>query len=241
RWVEDCQVRLWLAEGNLDAAVRWADQSGLRADDEVSFLRELERIILARVLVARGQDQPRERYLSDALDLLARLLEAAETAGWMGKAIEILVLQALAFQGEGDIDRALLALERALTLAEPQGYIRTFVDEGRPMAALLREAVARGMAQGYADRLFDAFGDGESESPARSPEDSQAFTLLDPLTDRELEVLRLLPTSLSGPEMATELVVSVNTLKTHIKRIYSKLNVHSRYEAIDRARELGLL
>jgi LuxR family maltose regulon positive regulatory protein len=191
--------------------------------------------------VARVRDQPEERHLSNALDLLARLLEAAETTGWMGKAIEILALQALAFQCQGDSDRALVALERALKLAEPQGYVRTFVDEGRPMAALLREAVARGMAQGYADRLLDAFGDGESESPARSPADSQAFILLDPLTDRELEVLRLLPTSLSGPEMATELVVSVNTLKTHIKRIYSKLNVHSRYEAIDRARELGLL
>jgi LuxR family maltose regulon positive regulatory protein len=241
RWVEDCQVRLWLAEGNLDAAVRWADQSGLRPDDEASFVRELERIILARVLVARGRDQTGERYLANALDLLARLLEAAEAAGWMGKAIEILALQALAFQGQGDSDRALVALGRALWLAEPHGYVRTFVDEGPPMARLLREAVAHGVAPGYAGQLLDGFEAGESEpaedllAPAPTP------ALVDPLTDRELEVLRLLRTDLSGPEIAEELVVSSNTIKTHIKHIYSKLNVHSRYEAVVRARELDLL
>jgi LuxR family maltose regulon positive regulatory protein len=241
RWVEDCQIRLWLAQENLEAAARWADQSGLRADDEASFLRELERIILARVLVARGRDQPGERYLADALDLLARLLEAAKTAGWMGKVIEILVLQALAFQGQGDTYRALVALERALALAEPQGYVRTFVDEGTPMARLLRAAVAHGVAPGYAGELLDAFEAWEHRpaedllTPAPTP------ALVDPLTERELEVLRLLRTDLSGPEMAAELVVSINTVKTHIKRIYSKLNVHSRYEAVARARELELL
>jgi LuxR family maltose regulon positive regulatory protein len=241
RWVEDCQVRLWLAYGNLDAAVRWADESGLRADDEVSFRREMERLILARVLVARGRDQPGERYLSDALGLLARLLEAAEAAGWMGKAIEILVLQALAFQGQGHADHALMALERALTLAEPQGYVRTFVDEGTPIALLLQEAVARGAAPGYAERLLDAFEAWEPRTEEDSRTHPPTFALVDPLTERELEVLRLLPTDLSGPEIAAELVVSINTVKTHIKRIYSKLNVHSRHEAVQRATELDLL
>jgi LuxR family maltose regulon positive regulatory protein len=241
RWVEDCQVRLWLAQGNLDAAVRWAHRSGLKANDEVSFLRELERVILARVLVARGRDQPRERYLVDALHLLARLLEAAETAGWMGKAIEILVLQALAFQAQGDTGHALVALERTLALAEPQGYVRTFVDEGAPMAELLREAVAHGVAPAYAGGLLDAFGVGESGSAGDSLAASPIPTLLDPLTGRELEVLRLLTTGLSGPEISAEIGVSLNTVKTHVKHIYSKLGAHSRYEAVERAKELDLL
>jgi LuxR family maltose regulon positive regulatory protein len=241
RWVEDSQVRLWLAQGNLDAAVRWADRSGLRADDEVSFLRELERIILARVLVAQGLDESGERHLSDALDLLARLLDAAETAGWMGKVIEIRVLQSLALQGQGDTAGALVALERALALAEPQGYVRLFVDEGAPMALLLQKALAHDIAPGYVRRLLDAFEVWESGTAQGSPAYHATTTLVDPLTDRELEVLHLLRTDLSGPEIAAELMVSMNTIKTHIKHIYGKLNVHSRYEAVQRARELDLL
>ncbi len=230
RWVEDCQVRLWLAHGNLDAVAHWAQESELRADDELNFLRELEHIILARALVALGRERPGSSHIDDAQNLLARLRPAAETAGWMGKAIEILVLQALALQAQGEEEEALAALERALSLAEPEGYVRTFVDEGEPMAKLLRQAEAHGVAPDYVSQLLAAF---EIETEDEG--------LVEPLSDRELEVLRLLSTDLSAPEIAAELVVSVNTVRTHIKHIYSKLDAHSRYQAVERAKELDLL
>jgi LuxR family maltose regulon positive regulatory protein len=125
-------------------------------DDEISYKRELEHTSLARVLVALGRAQPGGSHTDDALNLLARLLEAAETAGWMGKAIEILVLQALALQVRGAEEEALTALNRALSIAEPEGYVRTFVDEGAPMVALLRRAVPRGIAPNYVSKLLTA-------------------------------------------------------------------------------------
>jgi LuxR family maltose regulon positive regulatory protein len=238
RWVEDGQVRLWLAQGNIDAAARWAQESGLRADDELTFMRELEHIILARVLVALGREQPRDAQINDALDLLARLLNQAEMAGWMGKAIEILVLQALALQVKGDEEEALAALERALTLAEPEGYVRVFVDEGGPMQALLRVAASRGIAplEAYVSKLLAAFEPGAA--PGQLPPVSP---LIEPLSQRELEVLRLLATELSGPEIARELTVTLSTVRYHTHNIYGKLSVHHRRAAIRRAKELGLL
>jgi LuxR family maltose regulon positive regulatory protein len=239
---DDCRVQLWLAQGMYQEAAQWAAESGLRVDDELSYVRELEHISLARVLVALGREQPAGSHIDDALDLLARLLDAAETAGWMGKAIEILVLQALAFQVEGEEEKALAVMEKALSLAETQGYVRTFVDEGAPMAALLHKAAARGIAPSYANRLLTALGTERQEiAPTPLPPSPPSPLLLDPLSDRELEVLRLLNTDLTAPEIAAELVVSVNTVKTHIKHIYSKMDAHSRYEAVARAKELGLL
>jgi LuxR family maltose regulon positive regulatory protein len=211
-------------------------------DDEFSYIRELEHISLARVLVALGREQPAGSYTDNALKLLARLLDAAETGGWMGKAVEILVLQALAFQVKGEEEKALAALEKALSLAEPEGYVRTFVDEGAPMTALLHKAAARGIAPNYANKLLAAHGAGEHEiAPPPLLPSAPSPLPLEPLSDRELEVLRWLNTDLSAPEIAAELVVSVNTVRTHIKHIYSKLDAHSRYEAVERAKELGLL
>jgi LuxR family maltose regulon positive regulatory protein len=245
--VEDCQVRLWLAQGDLNAAAHWARASGLTADDEPDFKRELEHIILARVLVALGRAQPAGSHLDDALKLLARLLRTAESAGWTGKAIESLVLQALAFEAKGEDAESLAALERALSLAEPQGYVRIFVDEGIPMAAMLDKAAARGITPDYVSQLLTGFeietkGDGRTtDLPRSSPALSQAEGLVEHLSDRELEVLRWLSTDLSAPEIAAELVVSVNTVRTHIKHIYRKLDVHGRYQAVERARGLDLL
>jgi LuxR family maltose regulon positive regulatory protein len=253
---DDCQVRLWLAQGMYQAAARWVEESGLKVDDELSYVRELEHISLARALVALGRAQPGGSHIDDAQNLLARLQEAAETAGWMGKAVEILVLQALALNVQGEKEEALAALERALSLAEPEGYVRTFVDEGAPMAALLSQAASRSIAPDYVGKLLAAFeietkDRGRNLGPARSagtmePSPSTlvlrpSSRLVEPLSNRELEVLRLLDTDLTAPEIAGELVVSVNTVKTHIKRIYSKLDAHSRYEAVERAKELGFL
>jgi LuxR family maltose regulon positive regulatory protein len=152
----------------------------------------------------------------------------------MGSVLEILVLQALAYQMGGAIPEALEPLSRALSLAEPEGYVRIFVDEGPPMAHLLEVAIKHGNAPYYARQLLSAF-----DSASDSPPITQA--LIEPLSKRELQVLRLLGTDLDGPDMARELVVSLNTLRTHIKNIYSKLGVSSRRAAILRAGELDLL
>jgi LuxR family maltose regulon positive regulatory protein len=158
-----------------------------------------------------------------------------ERAGAAGHALEILVLQALALQARGNEEQALTALARALDLGRAQGYVRTFVDEGRPMGHLLGQAVRRGIAVEYAATLLAALeGEGrEAVSPPASP--------LMSLSPRELEVLRLLTTPLSHAEMADMLVVSLNTVRSHVKSIYAKLDVHGRMEAVARATELGLL
>jgi LuxR family maltose regulon positive regulatory protein len=219
-------------------------------DGELSFLHDLEHINLARVLVAQGTRRPSGAYLDEALCLLARLLKAAESAGWTNEAIKILILQALALKARGDTEGATAALARALTLAEPGGYVRVFVDEGGPMCELLRQAATQGIAPNYTGRLLAATRAEEQRSMgARDPEGrlsplhprTSALLLIQPLSERELEVLRLLATSLSAPEIAEELVISVNTVRSHIKSIYSKLNVHRRMEAVQRARELGLI
>ena len=152
----------------------------------------------------------------------------------MGSVIEILVLQALAHQAQGDSPPALVSMERALTLAEPEGYVRMFVDEGSPMAALLREAAKHSTAPNYVSQLRAAFGKAKGSSPVTQ-------SLIDPLSKRELAVLRLLGTELNGPEISRELVVSLNTVRTHTKSIYSKLGVNSRRAAVRRAEELDLL
>jgi LuxR family maltose regulon positive regulatory protein len=171
---------------------------------------------------------------------LGRLLKAAEDGGRMGRAIEILVLQALASRMRGDIPAALPSLERALTLAEPEGYIRIFLDEGSCMAELLREAAAGRIMAGYSGKLLTAFAGGQHREVVESPSPTPQ-SLIEPLSQRELEVLRLFNTELSGPEIARELVVALSTVRTHTKSIYSKLNVNDRRAAVKRAIELGLI
>ena len=179
----------------------------------------------------------------------------------MGWAIAILIFQALAFsqtpvrgQAQGDIEQALASLQRALSLAEPEGYVRTFVDEGEPMARLLRQAVDQGIAANYAGELLAVLED-ETKHPrpiTKAPDSSptpptgarqtlRPSPLIEPLSERELEVLRLLTTYLSSTEIAAELTIAPSTARSHIKHIYAKLDVHSRMDAVQRARELGLL
>ena len=175
----------------------------------------------------------------EALRLLARLLEVAETAGANGYVIEILVLQALAQHAQRKTDPSLNALERALSLAEPQGYVRIFVDEGASMAPLLRQTIAGGIAVDYAGRLLATL---ESEMREKRRATTPApSSMVEPLSERELEVLRLLTTHLSSTEIAQELLISANTVRSHIKSIYGKLSVHSRKDAVQRARELEVL
>ena len=221
------KVRIFVRQGRLGEAVAWAREQGLTAEDEPSYVREFEHITLARLLLARDS-------APESLGFLDRLLQAAQDGGRTGSVIEILVLQALAHQQHGRSPAALVPLERALSLAEPEGYVRMFVDEGPPMAALLHAAAKRGIAPGYVRQLLARF---------RAPEDRASVeqALLEPLSERELDVPRLLATDLDGPEIASELTVSLSTMRTHTRSIFNKLGVGSRRAAVRRAEELDLL
>jgi LuxR family transcriptional regulator, maltose regulon positive regulatory protein len=233
RPVPALQARLRVAQGEWAEALGWVREQGLSVHDDLSYLREFEHVTLARVLLARHAAERAERPVHEATRLLERLLRAAEEGARKGSVIEILVLQALARQARGDIPAALASLLRAVTLAEPEGYVRVFVDEGPPMASLLRAAAKQGIALSYVRRLLAAVSKTEDSTPV-----SQG--LIEPLSERELDVLRLLGTDLGGPEIARELVVSLNTVRTHTKNIYTKLGVNNRRAAVRRAAELDL-
>ncbi|HEY5199469.1 MAG TPA: LuxR C-terminal-related transcriptional regulator [Acidothermaceae bacterium] len=225
------RARLWVTQGSLEQALAWAREQGLSATDDLSYMREFEHVTLARVLLAQHTKTRDVAALQSAIGLLQRLLEAAEEGGRTGTVIEILVLQAL---GAGAVSDGLVPLERALTLAESQGYVRIFVDEGPPMALLLRAAAKDGIARSYVRRLLAALAKTETDRPIDQG-------LIEPLSERELDVLRLLATDLNGPEIARSLVVSLNTVRTHTKNIYTKLDVNDRRAAVRRAGELDLL
>ena len=233
RPVPALRARIWIAQGSFGEALGWAREQGLSVDDDLSYLREFEHITLARVLVARYQDERAERSVHEAIRLLDRLLRAAEEGGRAGSVIEILVLRALAYQRHGDIPAALASLERAVTLAEPEGYVRVFADEGPPMASLLRVAARQQTAGNYVRQLLAAVTETEQDGPVKQ-------ALIEPLSERELDVLRLLGTELDGPAIARELMVSLNTVRTHTKHIYAKLAVTNRRAAVRRAAELDL-
>jgi LuxR family maltose regulon positive regulatory protein len=230
-----CQARLWVMQGDLEMAARWIRTRGVSADDEVTYKHEPEHLTLARLLIAQGRRDGDDRQLHDAGRLLGRLLQAAQSAGRIGSAIEILALRALALHAQGDTAKALIPLERALSLAKPEGYVRVFADEGPPMAELLHHAASRGLMPDYMRTLLAAFGSISTLSPSEAP------VLAEPLSDREVEVLQLLATRLSSQEIASELSISVHTARTHIRNIYGKLDVHSRAEAAERARALKLI
>lgn len=238
------KIRMWVAQGRLDEARGWARERGLStAVDDLSYLREFEHITLARIFLAQCKSDHSDSSIRDAIGLLERLLKAAQEGGRIGSVIEILILQALAQQTQGDIPAALIPLQHALTLAEPEGYIRMFLDEGTPMTQLLREAVSHGIMPNYTSKLLAAFEVHKQGSASASP--IAAFpapqTLIEPLSQRELEVLRLFKTELSGPEIANQLVVALSTIRTHTESIYRKLDVNNRRAAVKRAAELGLI
>jgi LuxR family maltose regulon positive regulatory protein len=234
RPVAALKARVWVAQGRLGDALDWARERGLSAADDLSYGREFEHLTLVRVLLARYQRERADPSLREATGLLGRLLRAADEGGRTGSVIEILALQALAHRLRGDLPAALPPLERALALAEPEGYVRLFVDEGPPMASLLEQATRRGIAPTYARRLLTAFGKTASGGPAGQG-------LIEPLSARELDVLRLLGSDLDGPDIARQLTVSPNTMRTHTRRIYAKLGVNTRRAAVRRAEELDLL
>lgn len=238
------RTRLWLALGRVEEAARWMRDQGLSKDVEPFYSNELEHLTAARVMIAQGNSD-------DALHLLDKLLAAAEAQGRARSAIEMLTLRASAFHARGRADRARHSLERALSLAAPERFVRTFADEGTPIADLLeaiysdarhrRRSVIH-IPEDYLLTLLSALGrrpagDMANRSYPRTPD----YPLPEPLTPREMAVLRLMSAGMSNSQIADELVVAVGTVKTHAVGIYGKLNARSRTQAVARARELGLI
>ncbi|MBI1281517.1 MAG: helix-turn-helix transcriptional regulator [Anaerolineaceae bacterium] len=223
------KARIWISEGRLTEVESWAQQQGLSVDDELSYVHEFEHITLARLLLAQQKNGVAVKLLND-------LLNAAEVEGRIGSVIEILILLALAHAAQGDIDIALVPLERAFALAAPEGYIRIFIDEGQPMVRLLSRGVERGIMPGYARKLLNAL---DTQSPYSTVSESEP--LVEPLSERELEILGLVAQGLSNREISERLFIALDTVKGHNRNLYQKLQVARRTEAIARARELGLI
>jgi len=231
------KARLRLALDDLAAAAFEQNRATGVSGRVPPSVRETERIGLVRLLMARSEHD-------EALALLYQLREAAEAAGKTGKAIEVLALEAVALRAKGEKEQAVSTLAQALTLAEPEGYVRTFVDEGPPMAALLSEVLEAqqrrlltpNVPAYYLRKLLAVLEHDDSSATTLA-----GVELREPLSERELEVLALLATGKSNRQIASELFVALSTVKTHIKNIYGKLDVRSRTQAVSRARELGLL
>jgi LuxR family maltose regulon positive regulatory protein len=226
------RVRHWLDQGDGGAVERWA-KAYRRDKPSAQIWRPYGELALVRVLVARQE-------WKEALDLLTQIRRSALEAGGGGWVLEALVLEALAHQTMGQTDRALAAASEALSLAEPEGYVRTFVDEGEPMATLLGRVWRQGVSPNYVGTLLAVFRAGLPATSA-GPQATPTHLPYEALTERELEVLHLIDAGLSNREIANRLYISVNTVRTHTKHLYSKLDVHSRTQAITRARDLNLL
>jgi LuxR family maltose regulon positive regulatory protein len=237
------RAAVWLKQGRLREALAWANARGLGIDNELTFAREFEHITFARILIAQSETARSSDSFDAAMKLLERLLQAAAEQARLRSIIEILVLRALAYYARNEMSVALAALQNALALAEPEGYVRIFVDEGAAMAELLRKLRAREVtlqAKKYIHTLREAF-ENPQQVTKQTPGIVSPSAMLEPLSERERDVLAFLKTELSGPEIARALSVSLNTVRTHTKNIYSKLEVNNRRAAVRRAQELDLL
>ncbi len=249
-YLEILAARLAIWQGDLVAAEHWAsqwmsggawDESGagdLEGMIQSRLFREIGRTTLARYYLALGEP-------AQAIAVLNPPLEDPRARSAWGNRVELLALRALAHQALDDPAQAQLDLERALELAEPEGFVRTFIEEGEPMKLLLGEAAQRGRAKEYARHLLGILEAGTPPHPTdRGPSPERGAgrpPLVEPLTEREEEVLRLLRTSLTIPEIAGEMGIAPSTVRTFVKNVYGKLGVHRRLDALERARELGLL
>src|SRR6266498_642198 len=226
------RARLLLAQGEMKQAAHWVEERGLAEEDAPRYARELEELVLARYLL-------RQHMADRALALLERLGAAAKAQARMGSLIEIHLLQALGFQAVGKADQAMNVVAQALLQAESEGYIRTFVDEGRSLAALLHRALSRGVTADYTTRILAAFPSVDQGIQPSSAPVAASFT--EPLSARELEVLRLLSSGASNQEIAAELSIALTTARKHVSNIIGKLGVTNRTQAVSRGRDFGLL
>jgi LuxR family maltose regulon positive regulatory protein len=228
------RTRIWIRQGRLADTLSWVHDQDLSIDD-LTFMHEYEHITFVRFLIAQYLKNGDDRPIQEAIGLLDRLLQAAEKGKRMGSVVEILILQALSYNAQEDIHQALVPLERALVLAEPEGYLRIFLDEGPPIVQLLEEILntKTNVPVAYVKKLLSA------SKVDQLIKEKSVTTIL--LSERELEVLRLIDAGFSNKKIMEELFISNSTVKTHIRNIYSKLDVHSRTEALLKARELNLL
>ena len=254
------KARVWVAQGRLSEALEWARAQGLTVEDELSYLHEFEHITLARLLLACHRMDNADGSIRGVPGLLERLQRAAEERGGMGSLIEILVLQALVYHAQGDLPAALLPLQKALALAEPEGYVRIFLDEGEPMRALISdfrfwiEKQARidgAKLLGYSDKLLAAFAEPVS-SPGKSEDESGSSlaipeehrdgeTLSEPLSQREFKILQLIAQGRSNREIGERLFLALDTIKGHNRKLFDKLQVQSRTEAVARSARTGFV
>jgi LuxR family maltose regulon positive regulatory protein len=234
------QAKFWLLQDDLEAVSNWADKCEILVYEDqhthegIDHLSMIDHIVYARVLIAQD-------LMEEAIQLLRHLYKTAERSGRISRSIEIRMLQALAYQSTGQTEQAMESFENVLNLAEPKGFIRIFVDEGPPMASLLYEALSREIKPEYVQRLLSAFSVTEPEEAASTKHKVDQSKLIEPLSEREIEVLQLVAKGLTNQVIATRLVLSVHTVKTHTRNIYSKLGVNNRTQAVDRARTLGIL
>jgi LuxR family maltose regulon positive regulatory protein len=248
RPIEAMKARFQISTGDLDSATSWARERGLGADDDPDYLHEYELLTLARLLLAQSRAGQRPDRLGDTASLTAvhalleRLHDASSDTGRHGSLLEIRMLQALAHHASGYRDTALGVLGQALSdTPEPESHARMYLDEGAPMLDLLHHAAATtsgeehsAMVRSWARRLLD-HARAQADRPGAQP------PLADPLSQREIDVLRLLDSELTGPQIAAALYVSLNTLRTHTKRIFTKLDVKTRAAAVRSAHEHGLI
>lgn len=226
------RARLLLVQGDVKEVARWIKERGLREEDEPSYAREPEYLLLARFLLARNM-------AGRAIRLLERLGTTAWAQSRVGSIIELQIIEALGLQAAGKADQAVKLLAQTLLQAEPEGYTRIFLDEGRPMAALLHRALSRGVTPDYTSRLlasFPSIDQGHTPSPAHAP-----FSFDEPLSERELEVLRLLATGASNQDIADKLSIALTTARKHVSNVSRKLGASNRTQAVSRGRDLGLL
>ena len=234
------KARVWITHGNLSQATDWARERGVSTTDDAGYLSEFDHLTLVRLLIAQHRAHPDPGAIDQVVRLLGRLHEASETSGRAGSLVEIRMMKALAQDAQGHRPQALQTLGEAWAQApEPDCYVRLFLDEGAPMVELLREAERQGLAGDHARRLLRLSTSAKADvpDPGQRTEPSSA----DRLSERELQVLRLLDSELSGPQIARELFVSHNTLRTHTKHIFTKLEVTTRRAAVRRAHERGLI
>ncbi len=242
RPIDALKTRILVCQRRLSDARNLMQERGLSVTDELTFMHEFEHITLARILIADYKESRSDRSIDEATELLERLVTEAEKGGRMGSVIELLVLQTQAYDAKADMQTAFSHLERALSLAEPEDYVRVFLDEGLPMVRLLSKAVGRGKSSVYAAKLLTVYNNTEGlieKLPVQPATLSQSH--IEPLSKREIEVLLLISQGLSNREICDRLFIALDTVKGHNRNIFGKLQVKRRTEAVARANDLGLL